>query len=60
MCNDLRLEGAQHLNKKRKSGVTSTWSTKEQASEGRAKEEEANCRVLSKLCQAFWAIFQRQ
>lgn len=43
----------------RKPGVTSPWSTKEGASE-ETEEEQADCRVLSKLCQAFWAIFQRQ
>lgn len=60
MCNGQRLEEAQHLSNRRKSGVTSPWSTKEAASEGTTKEDEADCRVLSKLCQAFWAIFQRQ
>ena len=59
MCNGRRLEGAQHLSNRRKSGVTSPWSTKEGASE-ETEEEQADCRVLSKLCQAFGAIFQRQ
>ena len=53
VCNGRRLEGAQHLSNRRKSGVTSPWSTNKAASEKTTKEEEADCRVLSRLCQAF-------